>query len=120
MEKGFQEYEAIEWLTNNKNISALATNRFGETSNAIKFVEELYEAGAVSVKVIDIYDEPERIAAEGGAYASAVIVELPEQIEKREKIKAIYIKEIQTYQMNEGDEESVENEYEGVISFWWD
>lgn len=51
VEEEFKIYEALEWLTNNKNPSALAGNRFGEIATAIEFVKELYEAGAVSVGV---------------------------------------------------------------------
>jgi hypothetical protein len=41
--------EALEWLRKNKNISALASNRFGPTEEAVKFVEELYALGAEKV-----------------------------------------------------------------------
>ncbi len=53
--------EALEWLKSNNNPSAFATNRFGETINAIYFVEKLYELGARKVSVVGILDEKERI-----------------------------------------------------------
>ncbi|MBA9027443.1 hypothetical protein [Peribacillus huizhouensis] len=70
-------YEALEWLKSNNNSSALASDRFGETVNAIKFVEKLYELGVLKVNVIGIQDEPERIEDEGGPYATSLIVDLP-------------------------------------------
>ncbi|WP_028390843.1 hypothetical protein [Bacillus cihuensis] len=87
-------YEALEWLKSNNNSSALASDRFGETVNAIKFVEKLYELGVSKVNVIGIQDEPERIEDEGGPYATSLIVDLPKDNEKRNKIIEFYKKEM--------------------------
>ncbi|MBU8878881.1 hypothetical protein BGM26_07765 [Bacillus sp. FJAT-29790] len=98
-----ETYEALEWLNNNNNPSALASNRFGETVNAIKFVEKLYELGAIKVNVIGILDEAERIEDEGGPYATSLIVDLPQDKEKRNKIIAFYKKEMEEQGIEEGE-----------------
>lgn len=110
--------EALEWLKNNNNPSALASDRFGDTINAIKFVEKLYELGAVKVSVDCIWDEPDRIEREGGAYAVSLLVELSNDIEKRERILEVYNKERESNGINEGEE--FEECDEHILGFWWD
>lgn len=112
------QYEALEWLKNNKNISVFASNRFGETENAIEFVKRLYEAGAVKVRVIGVWDDTERIKEEGGPYAETLIVQLPEDEDKRSKIFDIYSNEIQEYSLNEGEE--FDGGDKEILVFWWD
>lgn len=118
MEEDLIMYEALEWLKNNNNPSALASDRFGETANAIKFVEKLYELGAKKINVIGIMDEPERVQEEGGAYASTLLVEIPNDAEKREKILEVYNKEIEENGLNEGEE--FQGWHENILAFWWD
>src|SRR5690606_31797461 len=77
---------ALDWLRSNKNESALATNRFGPTSAAIEFVDELFQAGATQVYIVSRFYEPERVAAEGGPYADELIVQLPNNQEQRVKL----------------------------------
>ena len=113
-----QIFEALNWLKNNNNPSALASNRFGETINAIKFVEKLYELGAVKVSVTGIWDEPERIEEEGGPYGSTLIVELPQDKNKREKILEVYNEEIEENDLNDGEES--EGLSKDILAFWWD
>src|SRR4051794_3459712 len=96
-------FEALEWLKTNKNPSALASDRFGEIANASKFVESLYELGALKVNVIGILDEPERIEEEGGPYATALIIELPKDNEKRDKLIKFYKKEMEEQGIEEGE-----------------
>lgn len=115
-------FEALEWLENNNNPSALATDRFGETIHAIKFVEKLYELGALKVSVIGILDEPERVEEDGGPYASSLIVELPKDNESRNKIIEFYKKEMDEQGIEEGEgilewNESKSNE--GKLGFGW-
>ena len=43
--------EAREWLKENRNESALASNRFGRTESALEFVDQLYGTGAERVIV---------------------------------------------------------------------
>ncbi len=47
----FDGPEALNWLKNNRNESALASNRFGPTENAVRFVQGLYNAGALRVVI---------------------------------------------------------------------
>jgi len=118
LEEEIQIFEALEWLKSNNNPSALSSNRFGETINAIEFVEKLYELGAIKVSVVGILDEPERVEEEGGPYASTLIVELPTDINKREKIIEIYNKEIDENDLNDGEESEGLNK--NILAFWWD
>jgi hypothetical protein len=110
--------EALQWLKNNKNSHAFAGNRFGETKNAIEFVEKLYKAGAEEVRVTGIFDEPERIEEEGGAYADTLIVKLPDEKNKRLEIFKIYRYELNNYDFNSG--EDIDDEGQELIEFWWD
>lgn len=118
MEEELITHEALEWLKSNNNPSAFASNRFGETINAIKFVEKLYELGAKDVSVIGILDEPERVKEEGGPYASTLLIELPKDIKKREEILEVYNKEIKDHGLNEGEE--FEGWDDNILGFWWD
>ncbi|WHY83973.1 hypothetical protein QNH39_14900 [Neobacillus novalis] len=115
-------FEALEWLKSNNNPSALATDRFGETANAIKFVEKIYELGALKVNVIGILDEQERIEDEGGPYATALIVDLPQDHEKRNRIIEFYKIEIEEQGICEGEGILEWNESkikEGRLGFGW-
>jgi hypothetical protein len=71
--------EALAWLQGNKNESALASNRFLETANAVKFVKALYAAGATKVVVPkdSINSDADNVSFEGGPYADALVVTLP-------------------------------------------
>jgi hypothetical protein len=114
--------EALEWLRGNNNPSALASDRFGETVNAIEFVEKLYELGALKVSVIGILDEPDRLEDEGGPYATSLIVDLPQDNEKRNNIIEFYRKEMEEQVVEEGEGILEWNESklnEGKLGFGW-
>lgn len=66
--------EAREWLLARRHPSALATNRFGATSEALKFVEQLYAEGASCVIVDHIMMLPHD---DGEPYADELIVVFP-------------------------------------------
>lgn len=83
---GQKHYEARQWLADNAGPSPLASNRFGEKENAIAFVEQLYQAGARAVYVVNIMNDPQTIRDEGGPYADSLVVMLPEDKDKREKL----------------------------------
>jgi hypothetical protein len=115
--------EALNWLKSNHNPTALASNRFAETVHAIQFVEKLYELGAVRVSVIDILDEPERFEDEGGPYARSLLVDLPLDNERRNKIIEFYKKEMEEQGIGEGEGILEWNESkmkEGILGFGWD
>jgi hypothetical protein len=79
MEKHYAGPEALQWLKNNKNPYAFASNHFGHTQSAIVFVEKLYSAGTQTVMISNecIFNEPDRIKEEGGPYADGMVVKLP-------------------------------------------
>lgn len=106
---------ALDWLRSNKNESALATNRFGPTSAAIEFVDELFQAGATQVYVVSRFYEPERVAAEGGPYADELIVQLPRKSEQRAKLFEILAKETSS----EGFDPPVDTG-QNTETLWWD
>jgi hypothetical protein len=77
--------EARDWLRRNENESALATNHFGSTEAARKFVDELYALGADRVIVPEtcIREEDDM-----GPYADALVVFPPSDRSKREAVQA--------------------------------
>jgi hypothetical protein len=100
------QYEALDWLSQNDSVSALAGNRFYTTGEAIDFVKSLYSAGADTVWVTGIVEEASPDGEKSGPYADTLIVKLPEDTARQDKIKAIYQREVQTFGCNEGDEAS--------------
>jgi hypothetical protein len=80
---GQERYEARDWLNKNANPFPLASNRFGEKQNASAFVDQLYQAGAETVYVVRVMNDPQTIQEEGGPYADCLVVVLPEEKEKR-------------------------------------
>jgi hypothetical protein len=109
--------EALQWLRKNQNESALASNRFMETENAVRFVEELYTAGAKRVIVPDdcITADQETLQWEGGPYADALIVTLPPDNARRQRVLSICEREI----AREGFDPD-ENMGGDQIFLWWD
>jgi len=91
--QSMRKVPALAWLQANTNQSALATNRFGPTKEARKFVEHLFRLGAVQVYVGDPMDEATRINDEGGPYADTLIVELPDNAEVRAKLFQVFADE---------------------------
>ncbi len=103
--------EALSWLKKNRGESALASNRFGETQNAINFVKKLYDAGAVRVVV----PEASITADEVETYADALVVTLPDDAAKSERVWKICAEEIRRQGENP---ESTKGEKQ--IFLWWD
>jgi len=108
--------EARAWLRENRNRTALATNRFGPTGAARAFVDELYCAGAEGVYVTSIYDEPERVAAEGGPYADALIVNPPADPARRAGVVALCRAESE----REGLDWTDDDDGDAPVLLWWD
>jgi hypothetical protein len=111
--------EAVQWLKNNNNPSALATNRFGETPNALKFVESIYEMGAVNVIVSgdSIMDSKDRIEKEGGPYADALVVTLPDETEARTKLIKVFDQEAKMQGLIFNPESDING---NKVFLWWD
>lgn len=112
--------EAREWLrVNGKGAgSPLAGNRFFPKAEAVAFVEELYRLGATAVYIASIYDEPERIAREGGAYADALLVVLPEDPRLRWALIELNREEARQQGFEDADEFDASDD--GTLFFWWD
>ena len=108
-------FVAINWLRSNKNTSAFATNRFGPTSAAIDFVENLLASGATQVFVVARFDEPERIAAEGGPYADQLIIQLPSDPKKRAALFRIIATETESEGFDPPQDTGQPTE-----TLWWD
>ena len=109
--------EAREWLTGNGNESALASNRFGLTAEALEFVEQLYSAGAERVIVprTCLMDEPDRIKLEGGPYADCLSVFLSKDPDKRSAVLQLCRREIEREGFDP-DEGTVDD----FVFLWWD
>jgi hypothetical protein len=75
--------EALAWLRANHNDSALATNRFQTTGNAVRFVEQLYAAGAADVRIDGIMMLP---ADHWAPYADTLIVDLADDDRKQHEL----------------------------------
>lgn len=106
--------EAREWLQARRNRSALATNRFSTTAEALKFVEQLYAEGASCVIVDHIEMLPD---AQGEAYADELIVVFPDDRRRKEIFDLIE---------REGRPDTIDDEQEIVdqgrdsVRLWWD
>jgi hypothetical protein len=113
--------EALEWLRQNKNTSALASNRFGPTEEAIKFVEELYALGAEKVIIAQhcIQDDEQTIQEEGGPYADGLTVFLPKDLSARRALLERCYQEAESEGF--GDENFNPASYKEDFTFmWWD
>jgi hypothetical protein len=75
--------EAEGWLRANWHPSAFATNRFGTTEAALKFVEQLYAAGATEIGVDNIMMPPNH---DWTPYADTLMVGLPEDPARRREL----------------------------------
>ena len=111
--------EARDWLQKNKNEYALTGNRFGTTEDALKFIELLYEKGAVLVVIsnIGIMDEKDRIEREGGPYADSIAVTLPSDLEKRKELIDILTKEASDQGFVFNPNKDIKN---NKVFLWWD
>jgi len=103
--------EALSWLRKSRNESALASNRFLETRNAIRFVQQLYSAGAVRVIVpaATIQNDGEE------TYADALVVTLPTDPAKRQSVWKLCEQELR----REGWKPAEQSNEERVL-LWWD
>lgn len=107
----FQGPEALAWLRANESESALASNRFQETGNAVRFVKKLYDAGAEKVLI----PQDSIHADEYETYADALVVTLPDDPERRARVLELCAPEI-ARQGGSPDELAGENQ----VYLWWD
>lgn len=106
--------EALQWLRDNPGESVLASNRFGNTAEAIRFVEALYAAGATKVIVND-----EDVVDEGGElYTDALVVYLPGDPAAHDRVVILCRQEIDR---EAGRSSEIEDWGEvEVVRLWWD
>jgi len=77
--------EARDWLRKKAGgKTARSLGRFKHETDAAKFVEAIYQAGATEVVVPDIYDNKS-----GDQFSDALLVRLPESPTKRKAVRAI-------------------------------
>lgn len=91
--------EALQWLRENESESALASNRFGETRNAVQFVKKLYQAGAARV----IVPIPAIQSDEVETYADAIVVSLPSDPAQRDRVWKLCAEELERAGENPAD-----------------
>jgi hypothetical protein len=112
---GMRKVPALAWLDGNKNAYALASNRFGPTAKAREFINELLRLGAKQVYVADPMEEESRIKREGGPYADALIVELPQDKAARSALFKVFAAEAK----REGFDPEPDRGQSQVL-LWWD
>ncbi len=108
--------EALAWLRANHHVSALATNRFSTTADAVAFVEQLYSAGAAEVRIDNIMMLPNDNWA---PYADTLIVDLPKDGSKRRALLEL-IEHVGTPDEDGGGDHPVFDAGQTSIRLWWD
>jgi hypothetical protein len=103
--------EALKFLRESDNESALASNRFGETDNAVRFVKQLYAAGAVRV----IVPQESITKDDVEIYADALVVTLPADNVKRDRVWKLCAPEIERETGERADSPD-----EDHVFLWWD
>jgi hypothetical protein len=103
--------EALSWLRENGSESALASNRFGETQNAVEFVQQLYRAGATRVIIPLAAIQSD----EAETYADAVVVSLPPDSAKRDGVWRLCAEELR--RIGEDPDDSPDDD---LVLLWCD
>jgi hypothetical protein len=75
--------EARAWL-NAGNKTARSLGRFKRATDVVKFIEELYQAGAAQVIASDIYRNKR-----GDQFADSMLVQLPKAAKQRKAVRAV-------------------------------
>jgi len=75
--------ETRDWLQGNSN-AARSLGRFKRESDALKFIEVLYKAGATKVIAPDIHS-----GKSGGQFADCLLVKLPRIAPKRKAVRKV-------------------------------
>ena len=118
MSKYYEGPEALAWLKTNQNPYALGSNHFKSTTEAISFVEKLYNAGAESVLISQktIRVDETTLREEGGPYSDAIVVKLPSDKLKRGNILNICAERADPDYGNNIEREIRNN----MLFLWWD
>jgi hypothetical protein len=69
-----RRFDARAWLKKNLNPDPFAGESFNSKDEVLAFITNLYKAGARSVKVAAVYDDPKLVAREGGPYSDTLYV----------------------------------------------
>lgn len=102
--------EARQWLLENISFGPLASNRFLDADDALKFIEELYGAGAVTVMAVNLIDEsPE------GTYTDTLLIDLPKDQSKRQRLFEIANREARSEGLKLHTDKG-----QSQIELWWD
>lgn len=108
--------EVHQWLQNDDPLSALAINRFKTPEAGREFIHQLLQLGAlVYVKVTTYADSP-------APHSDALLVKLPTEPAQRQQLLKIFTQELIHEGFIEEDEvdETVEDNGEEQLYFWWD
>jgi hypothetical protein len=69
-----RRFDARSWLKKNANPDPFASESFNSKADVLTFIANLYKAGARTVKVAAVHDDPQTVAREGGPYADTLYV----------------------------------------------
>ena len=108
--------EARAWLRANHHPNPFATNRFGTRERALQFVEQLYTAGATFVSIDGILMLPNHNWA---PIADTLIVDLPEDHEKRRDVFELMEQVGRPDEHDEIDQPLLDSGQKAV-RLWWD
>jgi hypothetical protein len=106
--------EAREGLQGRRTPSALATNRFGTTADASRFVEQLYAEGASCVIVDHVTT---LLHDEGEPYADELIVVFPDDARRKSIVDLI---EREGRPDTVDDERDIIDQGRGSVRLRWD
>ena len=109
--------EAEGWLQANWSESAFASNRFATTAAALRFVQQLYAAGATEIGIEQVIVP----SHDWTPYADALIVRLPEDPSKRRKLFTL-MRDVGQPDEDGGEpiEEFLSDRGQSSVRLWWD
>ncbi|MGH7695591.1 MAG: hypothetical protein ACRENH_11460 [Gemmatimonadaceae bacterium] len=108
-------YEARAWLVSTGNSAPFASNRFSTREAARAFIDSLYAAGADSVWILNVQTDSAMVADEGGPYADAPLVRLPNADSARNLLFDFEAREAR----HEGFDPE-RDRGQRYLYFWWD
>lgn len=108
-------YEARQWLAGNINPFPLASNRFESKAAAAAFIDSLYALGADTVYVLNVQQDSAWLAREGGPYADALLLRLPDDPGARARLLQVNAREAR-HQSFAPDRARGQR----YLFFWWD
>lgn len=82
--------EAMGWLKNNQTINLLGEDKTARREDVLSFVENLYQAGAVDIKISESIREQEPVESEKELNPDLLEVRLPKNAELRKTIFEIF------------------------------